>query len=371
MSIWYWIRTCLIVIIGIGFIALENVIGVRLISLLGLFIGIFMMPFIRINIKEKAFTFSFVLDIIFIFLLSTLSRYVINYYVYILYMILIVEIGLNVDSKLSKYLIGIIVFMTMYHYGVLYYYRSNLGTISEIVFMLVINILIIFTIVLIHLNKKERIKQEALNEELLKSQAQLKQLTSIAVKNNIARDIHDTFGHDMMALIMEIEMASVLIDQEPTKAKELMKQANVSARKGMKTIRQVVETLRNEEDLIRETIVDMIENYHSRLDIEINYTLPDTVENNIEVKEVLYRLIQECMTNSIRHGKADRIDIEVKEGINTFVFKVKDNGLGSDNMKEGYGLKGMKERIESLNGRVKFKSDNGFVVEGYIEVKND
>ena len=132
-------------------------------------------------------------------------------------------------------IVGLIVMVTLYNYGVLYYYRQNLGTLSEIVFMIVIHILIVFSLILIHQNKKEKEKQKVLNE-------QLESLTRVAVKNRVARDIHDTFGHDMMALIMEIEMAGVLIDQDKEQAKAMMIQAKGSARQGMKTIRQVVET---------------------------------------------------------------------------------------------------------------------------------
>ncbi len=364
MKKWLGIRTSIIIIIGIGFITLENVVGSRFYLLLGLLLGVLVMPVIRKKMPLKYHVISLLLDVSMVFVMSLSSRYVINYYIYILLMLLIVEAGLLYNIKYSKYIILIIMTLTLYHYGVLYYFRSNLGTVSEIIFMLVINILIIFSMYLIHQNQKEKEIQHKLNQ-------QLEHLTSVAVKNNIARDIHDTFGHDMMALIMEIEMAGVLIDKDKDKAKEMMNQAKGSARKGMKTIRQVVETLRNEEELIQESIEQLILNYKTRLNITINYKLTDGIENNAEIKEVMYRLIQECMTNSIRHGGADVIDIELKKGLNTLVFRICDNGIGTTHLNEGYGLKGMRERIEAFNGKVNFKHEDGFCVEGYIEVLDD
>lgn len=220
-------------------------------------------------------------------------------------------------------------------------------------------------------NRREKEKQRQLNETLIHANDQIESLTRVAVKNNVARDIHDTFGHDMMALIMEIEMAQLLIDSDKKKAKEMLIQAKTSARQGMKTIRQVVETLRNEEHMVLESIESLIEKFRDRLKVKIVYSIAEGLDKHPECKEALYRLVQECMTNSVRHGQANHIHIEIKEGLKTFVFKIQDDGVGSDHINEGFGLKGMRERIEALNGKLTIKSDKGFIVEGYIEVTDD
>ncbi|MCH4889898.1 sensor histidine kinase [Acidaminobacter sp. JC074] len=363
MNRWIWIRTLLTGMIALGFIALENVVGSRFIILITLFIMLMLLPFIRSMLADKFKGPSLIIDVMILVMMSRLSRFVINYYVYMLLMILLLEVGLLVKDKWQKIIGALIVGVTLYNYGVLFYYRQNLGTLSEIVFMLVIHILIVFSLILINQNKKEKEIQKDLNE-------QLESLTRLAVKNKLARDIHDTFGHDMMALIMELEMASLLIDSEPDQAKDMIIKAKSSARQGMKTIRQVVETLRNEDDMIREDIHVMIDRFRDRVNIEVNYKLPDEIEDK-NCFEVLYRLIQECMTNSIRHGGADKIDIQVKEGLGMYSFEISDNGQGVGTINEGYGLKGMRERIEALNGKVDISGQDGFTVKGYIEVKND
>ncbi|MBI9011172.1 MAG: sensor histidine kinase [Clostridiales bacterium] len=374
MKNWIIIRSGIIILIGTAFIALENVVGLRFGLLLTLFVMYILMPIVRLKIhNEKMQIATLIIDIGLIFWMSLSSRYVINYYIYILYMSLLLEVGLVYTLKWSRYMMGLIILVSLYHYWTLFIYRDNMGTVSEIVFMCVINGLIVFSVALNNINRIEKEKQIKLNSVLQETNEQLEVLTRMAVKNNIARDIHDTFGHDMMGLIMEIEMAQVLVDQDSEKAKLMLTKAKQSARNGMKTIRKVVETLRNDElEIIEDSIEEMIVNFKSRMNISVQYMLFEHI-NALPKKylEVLYRLIQECLTNSIRHGEASKIEIEVKEGLHTIVFSIKDNGKGASDIIEGYGLKGMRERVEALNGSLRIKSDSGFVVEGYIEVGND
>ncbi len=374
MKNWIIIRSSIIILIGTAFIALENVVGLRLGLLLTLFVMYILMPIIRLKIhSEKLQISTLLIDIGLIFWMSLSSRYVINYYIYILYMSLLLEVGLVYTLKWSRYVMGLIILVSLYHYWTLFTYRDNMGTVSEIVFMCVINGLIVFSVMLNNINQKEKEKQIKLNSVLQETNEQLEVLTRMAVKNNIARDIHDTFGHDMMGLIMEIEMAQVLVDQDSEKAKLMLTKAKLSARNGMKTIRKVVETLRNDElEIIEDSIEEMILSFKSRVNISINFILFEHIDElPKKYTEVLYRLIQECLTNSIRHGEANEIEIEVKEGLHTIVFSIKDNGKGATDIIEGYGLKGMRERVEALNGSLRIKSDSGFLVEGHIEVEND
>lgn len=374
MKKWLWIRTCLLLLIGTAFILLENVVGIRFIRLVSLFTMYALMPVIRSYLKnDKLKLVSLLVDIAIVFWMSASSRYVINYYIYILFMSLLLEVGLSYPIKWAKYIMTIIISISIYHYLVLYSYRDNLGTISEIIFMCVINGLIVFSVILNDKNLKEKDVQISLNKALKDSNDQLEVLTRVAVKNNIARDIHDTFGHDMMALIMELEMAQILVDTDQDKAKEILVKAKQSARDGMKTIRKVVETLRNDDlDIIDKTIEDMINTFKEKVGIKIYYTLYDGIESLPKKHyEVLYRLIQECLTNSVRHGGAEHIDVNIKEGLHTVVFEIKDNGCGSNDIIEGYGLKGMRERVESINGSLRIKSHDGFEIEGFIEVTDD
>ena len=86
-------------------------------------------------------------------------------------------------------------------------------------------------------------------------------------------------------------------------------------------------------------------------------------------EEIVYRIVQENITNSVRHGKSKHIwiDIFAEADNNQLIIKIKDDGVGCKNLKDGFGLKHIKERVKLLNGQVNFgnNTDKGF----YMSVK--
>jgi len=376
------IRTGILSVIVALYLVLENVAGMRLMKILVVMTGLFFMPILRRKIKGRKIEIGYLIlvDVGLIFLLSLLSRYLINYYVITLYLLLMVEAGFLYKLKQVKYIMLIILGVTIYHVLTYYYYRKNFGTLSEVFFLLLIELVILLGIILLKTLKEEKDKQSYLlldikkkNKDLMQASEKIEALKELEIKNQIARDIHDTFGHDMMALIMEMEMASILIETDKKKALEILERAKKSAREGMRTIRKVVEALREEDQaILNQPLEEMIDHYAKRLSIQVTYKIDTHLYNYSEkVKMTIYRLVQESMTNSVRHGKADHIDIMIYQETTRIHFIIKDNGSGSDNIIPGFGLKGMEERVTKLEGQLMTHSGDGFVISGYIEVEND
>ncbi len=86
-------------------------------------------------------------------------------------------------------------------------------------------------------------------------------------------------------------------------------------------------------------------------------------------EEAIYRIIQESLTNAIRHGKADKIHITIERVYNTIIIHVKDNGTGCQKIEEGFGLQHMAERLELLNGELSYDGTDGFVVTAKIALR--
>ena len=99
-------------------------------------------------------------------------------------------------------------------------------------------------------------------------------------------------------------------------------------------------------------------------------------------EETIYRIIQESTTNAIRHGHASEIWIrmnvcekngkdipEHETGREELIIMISDNGSGCPDIKEGFGLKHMRERVELLNGSIYFESVFGFTVIVKIPVR--
>lgn len=86
-------------------------------------------------------------------------------------------------------------------------------------------------------------------------------------------------------------------------------------------------------------------------------------------EEVIYRIIQESITNSIRHGKADRVRIRITREYNIVTITIRDNGIGAASIEPGFGLTHMKERLEMLGGKIEVDGSDGFCVVAEIPIR--
>lgn len=99
--------------------------------------------------------------------------------------------------------------------------------------------------------------------------------------------------------------------------------------------------------------------------------LNDTIDQNIQV--VLYRIIQECINNTIKHAEASAINVSVIQDAEKIYTSISDNGKGFNPMKvqsknEGLGLENIKSRIEVLKGNIKISSKEGEGTSIFVEI---
>lgn len=185
-------------------------------------------------------------------------------------------------------------------------------------------------------------------------------------RKRLAREIHDTVGHALAGVAAGIDACIVMIDNNPEATKAQLKIISKVVRQGMVDVRKSLNKLRPgalEKQGFKEAIEKMIDDFASLSEVVINldYRLKDVdLENTTE--DILFRIIQESMTNSVRHGGASQINISLYREDNNLCLYIKDNGIGCSKLSYGFGLKQMKERVAIINGTVKFDGSNGFAV---------
>lgn len=207
-------------------------------------------------------------------------------------------------------------------------------------------------------------------EKLKHSSEELEEMTIVQERNRIAREIHDTVGHTLTTVLVEIEAGKRLIGRKDDVAKEKLELAQGQVRKGLNSIRESVRVLKKGEDVldIVPSLISLIE--ETKLHTEVGITLE--VEENILIPDIIgkavYRFLQEGLTNGIKHGYATEFIFKLKRVNQELYFYLFDNGIGSNEIIDGFGLSAMKERLEKLDGRLKIttKKDNGFCIEIYI-----
>lgn len=258
--------------------------------------------------------------------------------------------------------------------------KNILSSLNMLVFLVYI-ILLMRT----QLNEKERIlglneRLNDANEELKRANIQLEEYAKESERaaqarerNRLAREIHDTLGHALTGIITGIEACTALMDVAPEATKEQLKAIAEVARQGVTDVRRSVKALRPDalEKLdLEKALTQMIHEMRQATSAEILYHCEAGLNCFSEDEEnIIYRIVQECITNSIRHGKAKRIQITIEREYNILKISIQDNGIGCGDIQKGFGLHHMEERLELLGGALSYSGEGGFTVEAQIPIR--
>lgn len=218
------------------------------------------------------------------------------------------------------------------------------------------------------------------NENLQKANTQLQDYAMITEKmgetkerNRLAREIHDTLGHLLTGISAGLDGCIATVLKSPEDTKRQLEVISDVAREGIQDVRRSVNELRPDsiERLSLEyAVTKMITDINSLtqtkiyLDASVSRLKYDEDEEN-----AIYRVIQESITNSIRHGNASEIWVTMKEVCSELIIVIKDNGTGCMEIKKGFGTKHMQERIKMLDGTISFDGSDGFKVEARIPIR--
>ena len=163
------------------------------------------------------------------------------------------------------------------------------------------------------------------------------------------------------------------MDIAPEATKEQLKAIAEVARQGMTDVRRSIKALRPdalEKMDLDKALIQMIDEMRCATNAEILYQCKTELNCfNEEEENTIYRIIQECITNSIRHGKAKQIQIDIDKKYNMLEICIRDNGIGCINIQEGFGLYHMEERLKRLQGSLKYHGEKGFVVEAQVPIR--
>jgi len=210
---------------------------------------------------------------------------------------------------------------------------------------------------------------ESANKNLQNYANQIEDLTLARERNRFAREIHDGLGHYLTVIHMQIQAAKAIMTRDPIKAKQTLETAQKQAQEALIDVRKSVSALRDANDE-RVTLVERVQQL-------VSATTSDSLDISTEVQGMeikglphseltIFRIIQEGIQNCIKHSGATQLKIFLdyrKEGF--LLFSIQDNGVGTDSIVEGFGLRGMDERIKLLGGKFNYRTqeNEGFIIE--------
>lgn len=210
----------------------------------------------------------------------------------------------------------------------------------------------------------EREKSQMLHVELAEVHAKLKEITIQKERTRIAQEMHDSIGHSLIALRMNLEFAENVIEVNPRQAGEALAKAHNFSQKSIKELRKAVAVLKdpsvNGQVELEELLNDMIESLDTSGKLKFTMNFDKEVEaGNQDMKNCIYISVREAVTNGLKHGKAQQFLIDISKNADGIRVVVEDNGEGCGQIKKSHGLKGIEERIGLLNGKVSFSSEKG------------
>jgi two-component system sensor histidine kinase DegS len=225
-----------------------------------------------------------------------------------------------------------------------------------------------------------------LNRDLKKMNTQLEQLKdkrALSVKiieaqeeerKRIAREIHDGPAQAMANVLLKSELCEKLITKDIEQAKIELKNLKNIVQQSLKEVRKIIYDLRPSalDDLgLIPALSRYIKNFSEETGIFVDFSvLSDYKRLSPEIEITCFRVVQEALTNIKKHSKAKNASVKFEFGMRFISIIIKDDGIGFDkeNIGQGYGLMGMRERIEILNGKFEISSFKNNGTQIYISI---
>ncbi|MFK4468938.1 response regulator [Bacillus sp. RC252] len=209
--------------------------------------------------------------------------------------------------------------------------------------------------ILIQYHKQSRIieEQKLLLEQHIK---RIEELTLIEERNRLSHELHDTIGHTLTSLIAGV---TSLKSSVPNSQFERIDSLISIAQHSLDDIRKHLHELSHNplSNSLSESLQQLTEEFIKSTGTTVTFrTIGNETLVMQKVNFCLYRCLQESLTNAVRHGKASTISVQLHFDGQQLRLQIEDNGIGMEEIQFGFGLSGMKERLEQFHGTLSVHS---------------
>ncbi|ALC87057.1 histidine kinase [Bacillus sp. FJAT-22090] len=345
LSIYAWIVFC---IFPFFFIFKSS-------SQLEIIIGLILMLIFFI-VYRSSFTSKGILLYICVFVEIAISVSMTFLYGYIYFSIFLSFFIGNIQQKANFFVIYSIHLVAMITAVIIGFFTQMELFLSHMPFL----IICLIGVILLPFNTYNRNKREVLEGQLEDAQKRISRYIIIEERERIARDLHDTLGQKLSLIGLKSDLASRLIEKNPEAAKNEINDINQTARSVLKEVRELVTNMRGtklEEELFRVKQILLA----AQIDCKVSGTA-ELVKTPLLVENVLSMCLKEAVTNVVKHSNATSCSISIKQSAKETLLKIHDNGTGfvvEKDWSKGHGLRGIKERLEFVNGSFDIHTKNG------------
>lgn len=212
---------------------------------------------------------------------------------------------------------------------------------------------------------KLRVSEENLKiacEKLEEYSKSIEELTTLRERNRISRELHDSVGHTLSTLLIQLQAVPFVMKSDLNAGEKMIAELVDYTKNGIENVRRAVHKLKptdfdNYEGIF--ALNDLVTNFEKMSGVNVKFIVSkETWKLNSDQSFVLYRVVQESLSNSVRHGKASNITVSLQFLEDKLYLYIKDNGIGSSNFNKGFGISGIEERVKSIGGEISVSSQN-------------
>ena len=210
-------------------------------------------------------------------------------------------------------------------------------------------------------------KLESAQRELELAHQRDTELAALRERERLARDLHDSLGHSLVALSVQLEAIQRLYKVDPEKASAQVDELKNLTRSTMDELRRSLAGLRTPglgERRLSEALQSLSVDVGQRAHLEIQCHIGEGADALSPAHaETLWRVAQEALANIERHAAARTVELELTVESGAALLSVRDDGNGfspdAEKQPGHYGLRGMRERVEGLGGEISFAGNGG------------
>lgn len=204
-----------------------------------------------------------------------------------------------------------------------------------------------------------------------------RELSAAEERERLAAELHDTLGHALVAVLLQVQVTKKLVTSRPDQAVQRLDLIENNVKKTLEQVRRALKEGRSigQATALADRLKSVASDFQAADGPEVCLAFfPDEKalgDVPPKVADVVYRTVQEALTNAVRHGQARQVDVKVAVEGHRLRLSIQDDGVGAAQVMPGMGLTGMVSRVQSVGGSLRFDSapGEGFHVEVGVKLR--
>lgn len=213
----------------------------------------------------------------------------------------------------------------------------------------------------LQLSKKEL---RDLNRQMKHYSEEMEKITILRERNRMSKQIHDTLGHVLTAVSVQLGAAELLLAKNPDEALIKITNAKTQTHEGLRSIKEALSLIDEDSIQFEDRLFDTIRKAETSMNSKVLAQISVKNGLSLSVQDFLISALKEGITNGVRHGGASAFVFRLDTNGEGTVFHLEDNGKGCDKINMGYGLTAMERQAQEYGGILDAHSvkEEGFVL---------